>query len=125
MFAYVAIPLTCWLCALLARPRRPCLGNEVQELAYARLLGRQQWLMLLAFTATMALVMFLILRLPTQPNPDLSVLRQARSGCDAQFQMSSSGNAAVCYETQSDGRIAQKQMQDDGSWLTTAILPLP
>ncbi len=40
MFAYAIIPLTCWACALLAAPRRPAFGNEVEELVYSRLLGR-------------------------------------------------------------------------------------
>jgi hypothetical protein len=125
MLMLTAIPLTCWLCALLARPLRPRPGNEVQELVYARLLGRQQWLVLLAFTATVALVMFLILRLPAQLNPDLSVLRQARAGCGAQVQAFSSGNAPICYVAQADGRVVQQQLQDDGSWLTTAVLSMP
>ena len=50
-----AIPLTCWLCALIAAPRRPRVGNEVAELVYIRLLGRQQRLVLLAAVATAVL----------------------------------------------------------------------
>jgi len=41
MLTLIAIPLTCWLCAFVAIPRKPLPGNEVQELVYARLLGRQ------------------------------------------------------------------------------------
>jgi hypothetical protein len=37
-----AIPLTCWLCAVLAIPRRPCPRHEVQEFLYRRRVGRQQ-----------------------------------------------------------------------------------
>jgi len=33
------IPLTCWLCALLAIPRKPLPGDEVQELVYRRLVA--------------------------------------------------------------------------------------
>jgi hypothetical protein len=47
-----AIAATCWACALLAVPRRPMPGNEVAELVYSRLLGRQQRLVLAASTAT-------------------------------------------------------------------------
>jgi hypothetical protein len=45
MFAYTAIPLTCWLCALLAHPHRSLPGNGVAEIVYRRLLGRQQRLL--------------------------------------------------------------------------------
>lgn len=41
MWTLIALPVTCWVCTLLATPRRPHLGNEVEELVYARLLGRQ------------------------------------------------------------------------------------
>ena len=64
MLAYAAIPLTCWLCALIAAPRRPHPGNEVAELVYIRLLGRQQWLVLLAAMATAALFIALAIALP-------------------------------------------------------------
>lgn len=41
MFMFAAIPLMCWLCVLVAMPHKPLPNNEVQELVYARLLGRQ------------------------------------------------------------------------------------
>jgi hypothetical protein len=52
----VAIATTCWGCALLAIPRKPLPGNEVAELVYSRLLGRQQRLVLAAAAATVAVV---------------------------------------------------------------------
>jgi len=52
------------LCALIAAPRRPHPGNEVAELVYIRLLGRQQWLVLLAAMATAALFIALAIALP-------------------------------------------------------------
>src|SRR5436305_781925 len=48
MLALATIPVTCWLCTLIATPRRPRLGDEVAELVYSRLLGRQQLLRLFA-----------------------------------------------------------------------------
>lgn len=39
-FPLVIIPITCWLCALLAIPRAPRRGDEVQELIHRRLVGR-------------------------------------------------------------------------------------
>jgi len=64
MYLIAAIPLTCWLCALIAIPRAPRVGNEVEELVYARLLGRQQWLVLLASGLTGAALLTIILALP-------------------------------------------------------------
>jgi hypothetical protein len=58
------VALTCWMCTLLATPRRPLAGNEVAELVYVRLLGRQQRLVLLACAATAALILTLVLGMP-------------------------------------------------------------
>jgi predicted MFS family arabinose efflux permease len=52
MLALIAIPITCWLCALLAIPRRPCPHHEMQEFTYRRLVGRQQLLVGCAIAAT-------------------------------------------------------------------------
>src|SRR3954469_11220852 len=60
MITLAAVSLTCWLCALLAMPRRPLPNNEVQELVYARLLGRQQILMLLALIVTAVALLALL-----------------------------------------------------------------
>ncbi|MDQ6748939.1 MAG: hypothetical protein M3010_12650 [Candidatus Dormibacteraeota bacterium] len=46
MATLIAVPLTCWLCVLIALPRRPLPGCEVQDLVYTWLLGRQRWLVL-------------------------------------------------------------------------------
>jgi len=59
-----AIAATCWVCAIISIPRKPRVGNEVAELVYSRLLGRQDRLVLLAGTATAALLLALTLSLP-------------------------------------------------------------
>src|SRR5690242_12795065 len=64
VLALALIPLTCWLCALVAIPRRPLPGNEVQELVYARLLGRQQRLVLLALVVSLVVGFSFVVRLP-------------------------------------------------------------
>lgn len=38
MVTLATIALTCWLCTLIALPRKPLPNNEVQELVYTRLL---------------------------------------------------------------------------------------
>lgn len=54
MLTCIAIPLTCWLCAMLAIPRKPIYGDEVAELVYRSLGRRQQLLVDLAAAVTLA-----------------------------------------------------------------------
>lgn len=57
MLVFAAIPLTCWLCALLAIPHPPQPGDEVQQLVYRRLVGRHQLLIACAVIVTLALAL--------------------------------------------------------------------
>lgn len=72
MLAYVAIPITCWLCALVAIPRKPRVGNEIAELVYVRLLGRQQRLLLLAAAVTAITLLTLVAMMPAKLDPERS-----------------------------------------------------
>lgn len=65
MTIYAVIPLTCWLCALLAIPRRPMPDHEEQELAYRRLVARHQIMLALAAVTTLVFVLVLVLRATT------------------------------------------------------------
>ncbi len=58
--------LTCWLCSLIAAPRKPRLGNEAAELVYARLLGRQQVLMCCATVVTAMALLTFVATMPRQ-----------------------------------------------------------
>jgi hypothetical protein len=62
MLTYAAIPLTCRLCVLLAIPGRPRAAEEVQELAYRRLVGRHQLLIACATATTFVLALTFALR---------------------------------------------------------------
>jgi hypothetical protein len=64
MHVMIVVTLTCWACTLVAIPRKPRVGDETAELVYHRLLGRQQRLALLAFVATGALILTVVLSLP-------------------------------------------------------------
>ncbi len=64
MSTFIAVSLTCWLCTMVAVPRKPQFGNEIAELVYARLLGRHHRLALLAVCITAALVLTIIVSLP-------------------------------------------------------------
>jgi hypothetical protein len=68
MHAMILVTLTCWACVLIASPRKPRVGDEAAELVYRRLLGRQQRLALLAFVATTALLLTVVLSLPQRVN---------------------------------------------------------
>jgi hypothetical protein len=65
MLITLAVPLACWLCALVALPRRPLPGDEAQELAYRRLIGRHHLLLACAMTTTIGLALALALRAVT------------------------------------------------------------
>ncbi len=53
MVTPIALALTCWLCVLLATPRRPRRGDEVEELVHAHLVGRCQRVMVVAVIVTL------------------------------------------------------------------------
>ncbi|MDQ6834358.1 MAG: hypothetical protein M3008_13260 [Chloroflexota bacterium] len=78
MLMMATVAATCWLCALIATPRRPLLNNEVQELVYTRLLGRQHLLMLLALAATAGtFLVFTVGAVPGRGNADLDLMPAA------------------------------------------------
>src|ERR1700730_10940044 len=81
MWTLIAVPLTCWLCVLLAFPRKPRVGNEVEGLVYARLLGRQQRLLLLALLVTALTFLIGVATLPRRVDADLSTLRHLHATC--------------------------------------------
>ena len=52
----IAVPLTCWLCLLLAIPHRPRHDDEVAQLIYRRLVARHQLLILIASSITLTVI---------------------------------------------------------------------
>jgi hypothetical protein len=82
MLLFIAISLTCWVCTLIATPHKPRLGLEVEELVYARLLGGQERLVLLAILVTTAgLLAWLITMRPGDMDPDVNLLPQPSIPC--------------------------------------------
>lgn len=100
MVTLTAIVCTFWLCALLARPRKPLRGNEVQELVYSRLLGRQQTLMLLAVFATAAIL--IALALTVRPNRVDADLQSVRTEC-----VTMQGGNVSCNLPKADGGLTK------------------
>ena len=120
MWTVMLIPATCWLCALLAIPRRPLLGNEVQELIYTRLLGRQQRLVILAVVASAVAFLVLVLRLPQRVDADVREQRATRWRCDVVAE-----TAVFCAERSAGGMWLTKQRLADGTWDVLMVRPEP
>jgi hypothetical protein len=114
MVTLAAVALTCWLCAVLAMPRKPRLNDEIQELVYARLLGRQQTLMLIALVATAgALFAFVALARPAHINLDLNGVRHPYARCTY-----GTYDPGPCAAPGADPQVI-REVQDDG---TSAIV---
>jgi hypothetical protein len=119
MWSLIAIPITCWFCTLVAAPRRPRLGNEVEELVYARLLGRQHRLVLLALLVTAVTALAFILSLPRHADA-------SPRGAPAQRVCTQpSVGFPTCYERQADGLWTREELQGDGTWLAVATVTAP
>ncbi len=131
MTALAVACVICWVMVVAARPRKPLPDNEVQELVYSRLLGRQQTLALLAFFVTAIALLVIVVGLPRRLDPDLATVRQAREACVAARRAASDAadsgatNRAHCYEIQAGGAWAEKVERSDGTWLLVATLASP
>jgi hypothetical protein len=120
MITLAAVALTCWLCSLIALPRKPLPNNEVQELVYARLLGRQHLLMLLALIATAgALLALVALARPSRIDPDFSAARRPNAPC-----VQSAYDPTTCATLQPGTRVI-REMQDGGKSAVVATFPAP
>lgn len=131
MTALAVAAMICWVMVLVARPRKPLPGNEVQELVYSRLLGRQQMLMLLALFVTAVVLLLIVVTLPQRLDPDLRTVRQAREACvEAQHAASEAEDRggvtqAHCYALQPGGTWAEEAEESNGTWLLVATLASP
>lgn len=120
MVTLAAIALTCWLCSLIALPRKPVAGNEAQELVYVRLLGRQQTLMLLALVVTAGALLSLVVAIrPGRVDPGYEALRRPNASC-----IQDAYTPGSCATPQA-GRRAIREIQDDGraAIVATAFVP--
>jgi hypothetical protein len=101
--AYAAIPLACWFAAFIATPRKPCLGNEIEELVYSRLLGRQELLRLLASIVTGLAFLAFVLGLANQGARDAGFDLASRHYCTPP-----EADVPHCDTFQPDGRWRQE-----------------
>ncbi len=120
MVLLVAVPIALWLAAWLAMPGRPLQGNEVAELVYSRLLGRQQRVVLLALVVTLGAFLAGIAALPRhgQRSP------QART---AMHQVCSTVSVypQTCYTEQPGGDWSVETLQSNDTWMKVATMPRP
>jgi hypothetical protein len=121
------------VCAWLAKPRKPLRGNEVQELVYGRLLGRQQRLTLLALLLTGGMLLCMIGTLPRRADSTLQAVRGAHAACVAQLgkDESESGRdepaspTVRCYELEAGGGWVEKEYRRGSGWRTIASVAAP
>jgi hypothetical protein len=132
MVALTAIPITCWLCAWLARPGKPLIGNDIQEFVYGRLLGRQQRLTFLALIVTGMMLVALVVMLPQHIDTDLQSVRGAHTECVAQLgrDETDSGRDVTapvhCYELHAGGVwvVAEYRRGSNGQAIATVTAPI-
>jgi hypothetical protein len=111
MHTLIAIAVTCWLSALVAIPRKPRPGNEVAELVYARLLGRQQRLVLLAILASALAFAIFVVHLPGTLPDDVAEVQRGQQGICA----SANAEPHVCWDERPSGIWTVERQQSDGS----------
>jgi hypothetical protein len=117
MVTLAAVALTCWLCALLAMPRKPLPNDEIQELVYARLLGRQQTLMLLALVATAgALFALVVVARPNRADFYFDGVRHPTAVCTY-----GTYDAGPCAAPEAD--LIIREIQDDRKSAIVATVP--
>ncbi len=105
-----------WAAALVAMPRRPLPNNEVQELVYCRLLGRQHRVILLACIVTALGLLALVLSLPSS--------LAARAGSippRQQICFNTSVPSPTCYTPQPGGAWLEEQLQPNGTWRVIGV----
>ncbi len=125
MLTFALVPLTCWLCALLALPRRPLPGNEVQELVYARLLGRQQRLVLLALVVSVVVAFAVVVHLPGIALSDTTAIGSHADTIGGSAVCETGASSQVCYVPRLGGMWAVERWQPDGAVVIEDLVPVP
>lgn len=126
MLVFVVAALTCWLCALLARPRPPLPHSPLDELLCDRLRANQRRAVMLACGVSFVALLALVLTRPAAIDADAAILRDAHAGpraaplpdtrdtrgCFATWLV-----APVCWRAQPDGSWLVEGQLDDGMWV--------
>lgn len=105
-----------WLAAFIAMPRKPLPNNEVQVLVYARLLGRQHRVIILAFIVTALGLCALVLSVPS------SIPARANGTPPRQQMCFDRSSPPICYTPQPGGAWLEEEWQQaDGTWHTVGV----
>jgi hypothetical protein len=136
MYAFIAIPILCWLCVLLARPRRPRAGDEAGELAYVRALGRRQWLAFAAIALTVAALVAVGVLSRGVGNRETEPVSMAESRLttpDARlptpqaappYCVGPANGPPICFRVERDGTWTRMELRD-GQWVPAASVMRP
>jgi hypothetical protein len=111
---------TVWFAVFVAMPRRPLPENEVQELVYSRLLGRQHRVILLACIVTALGLFALVISLPSDHTARASSTPSRQQVC-----FNSSALPPTCYTPQPGGAWLEEQLQPDGTWRVIGVSYTP
>lgn len=103
-----------WLAAFVAMPRAPLPNNDVQELVYARLLGRQHRAFLLAIIVTALGFFALVLSMPSLPAAH-------PNGAPSRRQICFDDTPPTCYTPQPGGAWLQEELQAGGTWRVVGV----
>lgn len=120
MVTLTTIPIVLWFAVLLAKPRKPLPGNEVQELVYSRLLGGQRRVALLALVATMCMFVAGIAALSIRSQPSTELVSAADRVCT-----DLSAYPQTCYTQQSGGLWLVETLQSNDTWSKVATMSRP
>ncbi len=102
---------TLWIATFVAAPHKPLPNNEVQELVYSHLLGRQQRVILLALIVTAVSFFVLIAGMPHRADTSATIAPRTRHLC-TDLPM----GQLVCYTLQPTGIWVAERLQPDGIW---------
>jgi hypothetical protein len=124
MATYIAVAITGWLCVLVATPRKPLPHNEVQELVYARLLGRHQRLTMLVVGMTIVMAIGLVIGHAPVGLPRTNDVSGSPAVTDAHqlavvptcTGLDDSGEVPTCYTPQAGGTWLVEQKDWEGTW---------
>lgn len=105
-----------WLAAFIAMPGKPLPHNEVQELVYARLLGRQHRALLLAIIMTAVGFFTLVLSMPSSPAARPNSIPSRQQVC-----FDGSVMPPTCYTPQPEGAWVAEELQTNGTWRVTGV----
>src|SRR5262249_45115140 len=113
----VAVVLVCWVCALIATPRRPLPNSPLDEVVSAQVRRHQQRAMAFAVSAALLALLASVLARPSSVDADAEAIRQERVAVHGCVSKLDSGEL-ICDVQRVDGRWVKLRQTAD---VTTRI----